>query len=216
MAPIFRPDEANRVRELLDALDRPVDLLVALGPEETPLPGSRDIDFGEETQRVVEGLAALSERVTFRVEQEPPGFERYPAIAVLPNGEDVGLRYYGLPWGYELAALVGAVLEAGKTESSLSTEALERLAALDRDLTIDVFVTPTCPHCPPAVLHAYRAALASPRIRASAIEATEFPSLADSMDVWSVPRIVVNGVPHWDGTVPERVFLDRILAPAFE
>jgi len=140
---IFRADEEGRVRELLDALDRPVDLLVALGPEETPLPGARDVDFGAETQRIVEGLAALSDRVTFRVEDEPPGFERYPAVAVLPDGEDVGVRYYGLPWGYELASLIGAVLEAGKTASSLTPESLERLAALDRDLAIDVFVTPT-------------------------------------------------------------------------
>jgi hypothetical protein len=65
------------------------------------------------------------------------------------------------------------------------------------------------------VLLAYKIALASPRIRASAIEATEFPALADSMDVWSVPRVVVNGVPQWDGSVPERVFLDRLLAPSF-
>ena len=66
------------------------------------------------------------------------------------------------------------------------------------------------------MLLAYRAALASPRITASAIEATEFPTLADEMDVWSVPRIVVNGVPQWDGAVAERVFLDRVLAPVFE
>jgi hypothetical protein len=66
------------------------------------------------------------------------------------------------------------------------------------------------------VLLAYKTALASPRVRSSAIEATEFPTLADAMDVWSVPRIVVNGVPRWDGSVPERVFLDRVLAPAFE
>ncbi len=65
------------------------------------------------------------------------------------------------------------------------------------------------------MLLAYKTALASPRITASAIEATEFPALADSMDVWSVPRIVVNGVPQWDGAVPERVFLDRMLAPGF-
>ena len=110
---IFRADEEGRVRELLDALERPVELLVAHGPEETPLPGARDIDFGAETERIVEGIAALSERVTFRVEDEPPGFERYPAVAVLPEGEDVGVRYYGLPWGYELASLIGAVLEAG-------------------------------------------------------------------------------------------------------
>jgi alkyl hydroperoxide reductase subunit AhpF len=140
---IFQADEEGRVRELLDALERPVELLVAHGPEETPLPGARDIDFGAETERIVEGLAALSDRVTFRVEEEPPGFERYPAIAVLPDGEDVGLRYYGLPWGYELASLIGAVIEAGRPTPSLKPESLERLAALDRDLAIDVFVTPT-------------------------------------------------------------------------
>ena len=131
------------MRELLDALERPVELLVAHGPEETPLPGARDVDFGAETERIVEGIAALSERVTFRVENEPPGFERYPAIALLPDGEDVGVRYYGLPWGYELASLIGGVIEAGRQVPSLKPESLERLAALDRDLAIDVFVTPT-------------------------------------------------------------------------
>jgi alkyl hydroperoxide reductase subunit AhpF len=140
---VFRPEEEANVRELLDALERPVELLVALGPEETPLPGARDIDFGGETVRIVEEVARLSDRVTHRVEDEPEGFERYPAIAVLPEGEDVGLRYYGLPWGYELASLVGAVLEAGKAESSLTPDSLERLASLERDLAIDVFVTPT-------------------------------------------------------------------------
>ena len=140
---IFRPEEEAKVRELLDALERPVELLVAHGPEETPLPGARDIDFGAETQRVVEELAALSDNVRCRVETEPAGFDRFPAIAVLPEGEDVGLRYYGLPWGYELASLIGAVLEAGKRASSLSAESLERLGALEHDLAIDVFVTPT-------------------------------------------------------------------------
>ncbi|TML97396.1 MAG: hypothetical protein E6G10_24855 [Actinobacteria bacterium] len=67
----------------------------------------------------------------------------FPAVLILPEGEDVGLRYYGLPHGYELGSLIGAVLEAGKRESSLSPESLERLGALEQDLAIDVFVTPT-------------------------------------------------------------------------
>ena len=58
-------------------------------------------------------------------------------------------------------------------------------------------------------------ALASPRVRASGIEASEFPALADRMEVYAVPRIVVDGVPQWDGSVPERVFVDRVLAPTF-
>jgi alkyl hydroperoxide reductase subunit AhpF len=140
---IFRSDEEAKVRELFAALERPVELVVAHGPEETPLPGARDIDFGAETQRIAEELAALGGAVTVRVEDEPAGFERYPAVGVLPEGDDRGLRYYGLPWGYELASLVGAVLEAGRRESSLSAESLDRLAGLERDLAIDVFVTPT-------------------------------------------------------------------------
>jgi hypothetical protein len=66
------------------------------------------------------------------------------------------------------------------------------------------------------VLLAYRAALASPRVRAAAIEATEFPALADSMDVWAVPKIVIDGIPSWDGAVPERIFVQRLLAPPLD
>lgn len=138
--PLFRPEEETRVRELFDALERPVELAVALGPEATPVAGAGDIDFGAETVRVVEALAALSDKLTYCVVDEA---DRYPAISIRPEGEDAGVWYFGLPWGYELASLIGAVREAGRAESSLAPESLDQLAALDRDLAIDVFVTPT-------------------------------------------------------------------------
>ena len=62
------------------------------------------------------------------------------------------------------------------------------------------------------MLLAYRLALASERVTATAIEANEFPRLAEEMEVWAVPRIAVNGVPQWDGSVPEPLFVQRILA----
>lgn len=62
------------------------------------------------------------------------------------------------------------------------------------------------------MLLAYRCALASDRVTATAIEANEFPALAQEMEVWAVPRIAVNGVPQWDGAVPEPEFLRRILS----
>ena len=66
------------------------------------------------------------------------------------------------------------------------------------------------------MLLAYRCALASDRVRAAAVEATEFPALADQMDVWAVPKIVVGGVPQYEGAVHERVFVQRLVAPVFE
>jgi alkyl hydroperoxide reductase subunit AhpF len=141
MTGMFRPDEEAKVRELFAGLERPVELRLALGSEEEPVPGARDIDFAAEARRVVEELAALADRLSASVVDG--GDTRYPAIAVLPDGEDVGIRYYGLPWGYELSSLVGAVLEAGHREPTLRPESVEALAQLDRDVAIDVFVTPT-------------------------------------------------------------------------
>jgi alkyl hydroperoxide reductase subunit AhpF len=140
---LLRPEEETKVREWFAALERRVELLVAVGPEETPLAGAGDIDFGAEMVRVCEGLAELGDSVACRVEQEPDGFSRFPAVAIRPDGEDVGVRYDGLPWGYELGSLVGAIVEAGRATSSLRPDSLAVLEALDRDLALDVFVTPT-------------------------------------------------------------------------
>ena len=48
-----------------------------------------------------------------------------------------------MPLGYELTTLVHGILEAGRAEPALSAASLERLATLERDVTVDVFVTPT-------------------------------------------------------------------------
>jgi alkyl hydroperoxide reductase subunit AhpF len=140
---LLRPEEEAKVREWFAELAQPVELVVALGPEETPLAGAGDVDFGAELVRVCEGLAALGDRVTCRIEEEPEGFPRFPSVSVRPEGRDVGLRYDGLPWGYELGSLVGAIVEAGREEPSLRPESVAALGKLDRDLALDVFVTPT-------------------------------------------------------------------------
>jgi alkyl hydroperoxide reductase subunit F len=140
---LFRPEDEAQVRTLLEALARPVELVVAHGPEETPLAGARDVDFGAEMVRVCEELAELGDDVTCRVEHEPEGFPRFPAVSIRTEGRDVGLRYDGLPWGYELGSIVGAIVEAGRSEPSLSADSRRTLEELDRDLSVDVFVTPT-------------------------------------------------------------------------
>ncbi len=140
---LLRAEEEAKVREWFAALARPVELFVALGPEETPRAGVGDTDFGAEMVRLCDGLAELGERVTCRVEEEPDGFPRFPAVSIRPDGRDTGVRYDGLPWGYELSSLVGAIVDAGREGSTLRPESRAALATLDRDLALDVFVTPT-------------------------------------------------------------------------
>jgi alkyl hydroperoxide reductase subunit AhpF len=141
--PLLAPEEETKVREWFGKLERPVELFVALGPEETPRPGSGDVDFGAEMVRVCEGIAELGDGVTCRVEQEPQGFPRFPAVSIRPDCRDAGVRYDGLPWGYELGSLVGGIVEAGREEPRLRPESVAALEELDRDLALEVFVTPT-------------------------------------------------------------------------
>jgi predicted DsbA family dithiol-disulfide isomerase len=64
------------------------------------------------------------------------------------------------------------------------------------------------------VLLAYRLALASSRVTARGIEASEFAVEADRHGVHAVPAIVVDDRYAWAGSVPEAVFVERALAAA--
>ena len=57
-------------------------------------------------------------------------------------------------------------------------------------------------------------AMENPNIRADAVEATEFPHLAQRHHVMGVPRTVVNGGHGIEGAMPERMFLEQVLAAA--
>jgi alkyl hydroperoxide reductase subunit AhpF len=133
--------DAAAVRDILAALERDVEVTLELGPTATPVTlvaaGGREIDTGAETRRVVESVCAESERVTLRVmEHDEPG--PWPRTTIGP-----GLVYLGMPLGYELTTLVHGILAAGRAQPALSAASRERLASLQHDVAIDVFVTPT-------------------------------------------------------------------------
>ncbi len=132
--------EQDAIRALFEGLEKDVALDIVLGPETVPvtvLAGGRELDFAGETQALLETVAALSDRLTLTVtESGTPG--RYPTLTI--GGK---LRYDGLPWGHELATLVYGIAEAGLSKPSLSDVSVGALATLERDIAIEVYVTPT-------------------------------------------------------------------------
>lgn len=141
------------------------------------------------------------------------GIDKIPAIAVLRDGTtplDYGIRLYGIPSGYEFSTFIEDIRMVSSGDPGLNAKTLEQLATLPGPIDIQVFVTPTCPHCPRAVLLAHRLAMASDNVTASMVEATEFPHLANRYQVYGVPRTVVNDVIHVEGAVPETMLLDKM------
>ncbi len=57
-------------------------------------------------------------------------------------------------------------------------------------------------------------ALASPKVRADIIEASEFPSLARQYNVYAVPKIVINEATEFVGAQPEPQFVGYVAQAA--
>jgi glutaredoxin-like protein len=212
--------EREALRTLCAGLDAPVRLLVFVEAN-----GCR---YCKETRQLVEEVAALSDKIALETIDrvaEPDKAARYgvdktPAIALLTGGaepEDTGVRFFGIPAGYEFATLVDDVVAISHREPGLAPATIGWLETLDRPLHLQVFVTPTCPYCPRAVSLAHRLAMANPHVRADMVEATEFPELADRYHVYGVPRTVINDTVAIEGAVPEAYLLEQLkqaIAPA--
>ena len=140
---LLTEEVTGELREAFAGLVNPVRLVVFSQALAEPL--------SEEVRHLVEELAGLDERLSaesrnFVIDGERAkelGIERIPAIAVLGETQDYGVRFYGLPTGYEFGSLVEAILDVSRSASSLSEETRAALAALDRDVTLRVFSTPT-------------------------------------------------------------------------
>src|SRR5690606_5802793 len=132
------------------------------------LPGQEDCLYCEQTVALAQELAELSDKITVEVVNfhsdkarvEEYGIARIPAIAVI-GAKDYGVRFYGIPAGYEFGTLLEDIMDVSRGRTDLSEKTLERLARLDSPVHIQVFVTPTCPYCPPAVRFAHKLAIES-------------------------------------------------------
>lgn len=137
----LRVEEQEAVRAVLATLERDVEVTLELGPNAAPVTllaaGGGELDSNAMAREVVEAVCGLSDRVRLTVtEHEEPG--PWPRTTIGP-----GLVYLGMPLGYELTSLVHGIVEAGRSAPSLSTASQERLASLEGDHTVDVYVTPT-------------------------------------------------------------------------
>ncbi|NOZ48541.1 MAG: glutaredoxin [Chloroflexi bacterium] len=212
---LLNPEDAKAVTEQFEtSLQRPVKLIVATSQQ--------DCMYCDEVVGLAEELADLSEHLTVvSYDLSAPEIAAYnldkaPAIAVVADGrgatadEDYGMHFYGIPSGYEFMSLLDSINTVGGSSVQLTQQTLDFLQSLDQDLHIQVFVTPTCPHCPRAVILAHHLAFASPRVHADMIESMEFSDLASKYNVYGVPRTVINGVVHQEGAAPEPLMLQKL------
>lgn len=174
----------------------------------------KECRFCEETLQLVNEISEVSDKIKvetydFAKDKEIVawyGIERVPAI-VVEGDEDNGVRFYGIPAGHELNSLIAVIKLVSTGDSPLKPDTVDALANLANPVHIKVFVTLTCPNCPPAVHIAHQMALASPNVKAEMIESAEFPELAEKYGVYEVPKVIINDQVEFVGAIPEKAFL---------
>jgi len=168
----YDEDLLRRLREELSGLPRPVTLRYADG-------GRPEVG---EILSLIEGASGG----VVRAERLPPGsLPLEPAVVVAERA-----RIFGVPAGYEFTSLVGAVVDASRGPPP-NRRVEQALARLGRSVRILVFTTRSCPVCPLAVRAALRLAMRSPLVSSDAVDAADFPSLAEEHGVYAVPKVVV-------------------------
>lgn len=172
-----------------------------------------------ETLSLAEKVAEQSDRITLNHcdcsdlnsdDAKKWKIARHPAIAIEGLGKGL-IHFYGIPSGYEFGSLIESLMLAGKDgHLDLDPHIIEELEKIDQPVHIQVFVTPTCPYCPRAVLAAIKFAMVNENITADCIEATEFSELSNKYRVQGVPKTVINDTVEVVGAVPEQALLAKV------
>ncbi len=178
-----------------------------------------ECQYCKETRELLTELAAVSDKIEFEVKifdkekeaAEKYGVDKIPATVILDdNGTDYGIKFYGIPSGYEFSSLLEDIIMLGTGDVGLDDKIVAKIKSVDKPVHLQVFVTPTCPYCPKAVLAGHKLAYLNSNIKSDMVEATEFPHLSNKYNVKGVPRTVINENDFIEGAAPEEMLLDKI------
>ena len=216
MSSLLNDEIRTQVSEVFSGLEEPIHVLF-FGKDE-------ECDYCSDTQQLLEEVTSLSDKIEmsiFNLEADEAVARQYnidkaPGFVIAgKNGDqilDYGIRYAGIPSGHEFSSLINSFLLVSGRDSKLGDDIRKMLKELDKPVNMYVFVTPTCPYCPQAVILAHQMALESPMVESEMIEATEFPELSMRFNVSGVPQTTINnGAGTVVGAVPEGNLMAEIL-----
>ncbi|PPE73237.1 alkyl hydroperoxide reductase subunit F [Solimonas fluminis] len=188
-------DLKEQLQTYLERVTRPIEI-------EASLDGS---EASQEMRGLLQDLAALSPQIRVDENGDDP---RKPSFTLGTPGQDISIRFAGIPLGHEFTSLVLALLQVGGHPSKLAQDVIEQVRGLDGDFLFETYFSLSCQNCPDVVQALNLMAVLNPRIRHIAIDGALFQDEVESRQVMSVPKIFLNGEVFSSG----RMGVEEILA----
>ena len=139
---IIRDSDKEAIKKEIAGLTGPVKLI--------NFTQELECQYCKETNQIVKEVAELSDKATaetynFVTDKEKVDsfkIDKIPATVIMGT-DDRGIRFYGVPSGYEFISLLEAIRIVSSGNSGLQQRSKEVLGKLKKPLHLQVFVTPT-------------------------------------------------------------------------
>ena len=147
-ARILNQELTDQIQELFEAqLDQPVELLYFFRNEACAT--------CDEAGQLLDEITSLSDRIhlnRYDIDENQLVAQKYnadltPGLVVAGGGpgepSDYGIRFAGIPSGYEFGSLIHTIILVSKRDSGLKPDIRLQLKDLKKPVNLRVFVTPT-------------------------------------------------------------------------
>lgn len=139
---VLKEKDKNKVKEIFKDIDNDVTIVMFTQEIECP--------HCEMTRTMLEEVSGLSEKLSLEVHDfvaekdlaERYGVDKIPAT-VLVGEKDYGIRFFGVPAGYEFTVLIEEIREVGKRDPGLKDNVMSELAKVDQPVHLQVLISPT-------------------------------------------------------------------------
>ena len=138
----LKEKDKEKVANILKGIEKDVKIVMFTQEMECPR--------CEMTRLMLEEISGLSDKLSLEVHDfvadadlaKKYGVDKIPAT-VLFGDKDYGIRFYGVPAGYEFNVLIEDIVDVGKRDPGLSKEVMTELARVDRPVHMQVLISPT-------------------------------------------------------------------------
>jgi glutaredoxin-like protein len=109
-----------------------------------------ECDYCKITRELLEELSGLADKISLEIHDfvkeadlaKSYGLDKIPATILLGD-RDYGIRFYGVPAGYEFTTLVGDIINISRRDPGLPKDVLDEISKIDKPVHIKIFISPT-------------------------------------------------------------------------
>ena len=215
---IFDDKTRQQIREKFDA-ELKDDVFIKLFSSNL-ITGNSKNEYDDFTKEFLKELSEINSKIhvdsngMYEEEAKKRGITVSPTVIIGYGNGWYPVQYFGAPTGYEAGSFIEAISMISRGDSALDASSREKLKNIDRNMLIETYVTPACPHCPNAVVLSNQIAIESGgKIVSRCIEAQEMMDRARMFNVSSVPQQVINEEKGsiTIGVQQEKTFVNQVL-----